>query len=57
MYVLHELDMDQGEAWDIRNDEEKNKYETYREVIKENKSAKIPTLTLEYDEAEKIILE
>ncbi|KAM3135972.1 hypothetical protein pb186bvf_011962 [Paramecium bursaria] len=57
LYVLHELDMDQGEAWDIRNDEEKNKYETYREVIKENKSAKIPTLTLEYDEAEKIILE
>lgn len=57
LYVMHELDMEGGEAWDERNDEEKNKYETYRELKKENKNASVPTLTLEFDEAEKILLE
>lgn len=49
--------MDVGEAWGELNDSEKNKYDSYREMKKENKNVNIPTLTLEYDEAEKFILE
>ncbi|CAD8118103.1 unnamed protein product [Paramecium sonneborni] len=57
IYVLHELDMEAREAWDEKDEKEKNKYDTYRELKKENKNVTVPTMTLVFDEAEKIILE
>lgn len=57
LHVLHELDIEKGEAWDEQNDEEKNQFESYREAKKENKSVSIPTPTLEFNEAELIIIE
>lgn len=57
VYILHELDMDQGEAWDERNDDEKLQFSSYREVLKKDKKSSISTFTLEFNEAEKIILE
>lgn len=55
VYILHELDMDKREAWDERNDEEKNKFQAYKDAIKKDKKsdiAKVPTLNLEFNEAE-----
>lgn len=49
--------MDQGEAWDERNDDEKLKFSAYRDVVKKDKKNTISTLTLEFNEAEKIILD
>jgi hypothetical protein len=55
--VLHELDMEGREAWDEKDENEKNKYDAYKELKKENKTVNVPTMTLVFDEAEKIILE
>lgn len=52
--------MDSREAWGERNDDEKNKYSAYREAMKtekKNEVVNVPTLNLEFNEAEKIIIE
>lgn len=49
--------MDAREAWDEKDENEKMKYDSYRDLKKENKTANVPTMTLVFDEAEKIILE
>jgi hypothetical protein len=49
--------MDSREAWDERNDDEKNQFASYRDAVKKDKKQNFPTLNLEFNEAEKIILD
>lgn len=49
--------MDAREAWDERNDEEKNQFASYRDALKRDKKQSVPTLNLEFNEAEKIIVD
>ena len=62
VYILHELNMDQQEAWGERNDEDKIKFSAYREAMKKDPSKKneignVATINLEFNEAEQIIIE
>ena len=61
IYLLHELNSSNGEAYDECNDNEKKKFSSYRDAMKNEKSTKnlqgIPTMNLEFNEAENIIID